>query len=111
MPRAHHYRDAAAWLRRLDGRIADDWATVRAATGPRLFLGGPAADVVEGLLVTAHDDLARARAELARLALICDRRAEICAGYAADLIRHGHLGVGDGATGPYPPPPAWWVEP
>lgn len=111
MPRAHHYRDAADWLRRTDFRLADDWRLVRAATRPGAIIGGPAADVLEGLWVSAHDDLVRAGAELVRLAHICDRRAEICSGYAADLVRYRQLGGRRTGAGSSPQPPAWWAEP
>lgn len=111
MPRAHHYREAAILLRGLDARMAHDWMTIRIASDPDRIANGPTGSLIGRTLDTAHGEMAQARVELHRLARICDRRAEMCAGFAADLLRHRRLVAATGTWSPPPTPPAWWVEP
>ena len=110
MPRAQDYREAAILLRRLDARLAHDWTRVRIASDPDRIAGGPTGSLIGRSIDTTHAELTRARVELERVARICDRRAEICAEFAADLVRHRQL-VATGTWSPPPTPPARWVEP
>lgn len=111
MPRAHEYREAASLMRRLEARVAHDWALVRITSDPDRISGGPTRSVIGRSLDTTDAELARARVELDRLARICDRRAEICAGFTADLLHHRHLVATTGVWSSPPAPPARWVEP
>jgi hypothetical protein len=111
MPRAHDYREAATRLRRLDRQLAHDWTVLRNAGDPTRIAGGPTRALIDDHLGAVDSEVLRARDELDRLARICDRRAEICAVYAADLVRHRHLLVSTGIWSAPPPPPAWWAEP
>lgn len=111
MPRAHEYREAASLLRRLDARIAHDWALVRITSNPDRIADGATRSLMERSLDTTEAELTRARVELDRLARICDRRAEICAGFTADLLHHRQLVAITGVWSSPPAPPARWVEP
>ena len=111
MPTAHEYRDAAIHLRRVDARLMDEWSLVRRATAPDRFAAGPVGALVDQRLDVVHALIGRTRLELARLAAICDRRAEICARYTADVRRHRRLAEALGSRTAPPAPPAWWVEP
>jgi hypothetical protein len=111
MPRAHEYRDAAIHLRRVDARLAYEWTLVRIATAPDRIAAGPLGALVEERLEAADARIGRTRLELARLAAVCDRRADICTRFTADVQRHRRLAETLGAWAPPPAAPAWWVEP
>lgn len=111
MPSAHEYRDAAAQLRSVALQLSDDAALIRPATDPDDLAGGPLAAVLDRALDAYLRQVERARDELARVAAICDARAEICDEFAASLRRHARL-VWSGETRAQPPTrPAWWVRP
>ena len=110
MPRAHDYREAASLLRHLDARVAHDWARVRLVTDPDRIAGGPTRSLIERSFDAIDVEVARARVELGRLARICDRRAELCADFTADLLRHRRLVAITGVASAPPAPPARWIE-
>lgn len=111
MPDAHDYRAAAVRLRRLGSQLVDDSVVVHAATDAARIVGGPIGTSIDRSRDAVVSDVENARAELDRLAGICDRRAEICARFTDDLVRHRHLAETVGRWVPAPVPPAWWVEP
>lgn len=116
MPNAHEYRDAAAQLRRIALQLVDDAALVRPAAEPDELAGGALAAVLDRALDAYVRHVELAREELARVASVCETRAEICDQFATALRRHARLArsaatwSGESWTPP-PSPPARWVRP
>lgn len=110
MPNAHDYHDAAHRLRHLAEQLGDVGRLALMAADPDRFAGGPLATVLRRSLDAHVRAVEQAGDELARLASVCDRRAEICEQYAAELGRHRLRTGGLGPWSPAPAPPAWWVE-
>ena len=110
MPTADEYHRAALHLRRVGARLAQNAIAVRAATDPDRIVGGPLRWTIELRLDSIRDEIEHAHAELDRLAAICERRAEVCARFAAELLHRRRLADSIGRRWVPPTPPAWWVE-
>ena len=107
MPTAADYRDAARRLRTQATSLhhAADSVPV---SGPHLL--GPAAERHTAAMAALRFRLGRAVDELAELAGVCDRRATVCAEYAAALRRYERLEWWQRLlTGP-PARPARWAD-
>ena len=109
MSRASTYRTAAADLRRASVQFAEvagvhhrTDATVIGAVGSVATIHDRSVDTVERHLATAVD-------EAARLAVECDRRADVCADYEREVAAWSSLPWIDRLTVPVPVPPARWV--
>jgi hypothetical protein len=111
VPTADDHHRAALHLRRLGARLARDELVMRTASDPARIARGPLGAMIDRSLDLVCSDVARARAELERLATICERRAEVCARYETELRRHRQLPEAIGRWSTAPVPPAWWVEP
>lgn len=108
MPNSQDYRAGAYHLRRSGELLLHRSRSVRRATDPSELCAGPLRTELDRSLGAVDAAVERAAGELERLAAICDRRAEICAAYAAELARHRET---FGRSVPPPEPPAWWVRP
>lgn len=109
MSRASSYRATAADLRRSSHDLADlallhrrlDAGTF-AAAGPVATLHDRSVEVVGAYLATASD-------EMSRLAVECDRRAEVCDAYDRSVRAWRDLPWIDRWSVSPPLPPAPWV--
>lgn len=110
MPNANDYRAAALRLRRLAAQLPHEARVARAAHAPADIAGVLVRTTLERSLDAVDTSVLRAAEALDRLAAICDRRAEICGAYAAQLDRHRRLVATLGSSTPPPARPAWWVD-
>ena len=109
MPTESQYRTAADEFRRRANtyRDAAAWAPPHPSTG---FTGdGPIADAVDDRFGGALRRLGTAAGELETVASECDRRADVCRGYYAELRAYAALPWHVREYALRPVRPAWWV--
>lgn len=109
MPTAADYRRAAVVFRRHSAEFADD-ARHRRLQGDVAFVG-PLADAHADAMTAIAADRGRAAETLRFLAVVCDRRAEVCEEYAHQLARwREHVSGHRGRAARRPEPPEPWVD-
>ena len=106
MSRASSYRAAADDLRRSSARFADLATTLRRNDADAIGAVGTVATIHERSVGTVCDHLAVAADEAARLALECDRRAEVCDEHDRHLTAWWSLPLDDRLSAPRPCAPA-----
>lgn len=110
MPTESQYRSAAGDFRMRANTFRDTaaWAPPRPSSG---FTGdGPIATAVDDGFAGALRRLVDAAGELDAVAGECERRADVCRGYYAELRAYASLPWHIREYVPYPARPAWWVE-
>lgn len=110
MPMAADYDGWAAELDEWAQALASDTELVWSAWAAGPITGGRRAQQAERAVVGLTERTADAAGDLGRLADECRRRAQVCAGYTADLVayersRAAHRDALTG-LGPEAPPPA-----
>lgn len=109
MPTESQYRSAADEFRTRAGTYRETaaWAPTQPASG---FTGdGPIATAVDDAFVGVLRRLTDAAGELDAVAGECERRAEVCRNYYAELRTYASLPWNVREHIPYPSRPAWWV--
>ena len=108
MPRAAEFRHAAQELRARSTACSD------AATAHRRHhlgkFGGPIGEIHDESVGAIAARFDRAGGELRSLAELCDRRADVCDDYAAQVARWFQLPDVARLLTPFPPRPATWVD-
>lgn len=108
MPRAMDYRLAARNFRSRRDRLAE--AGQRDRSVPTLTAVGPVAEYTDAAQLRLRQLFLTASAEFDALAGVCDRRADVCAAFAAELAAYERLDVWERIWVPRPRPPAAWVD-
>ena len=109
MPYEDDYREAAHRYRVMSEHLLQE-------AGPSGgwvlgFMGaGPVSEAVVASVERIRTRLARAGAELRHLAQTCDERADVCAGYARDLVRFNQLSWAERRRAVAPQRPARWAD-
>lgn len=106
MPRALDYRLAAQIFRYRRDSLAEAAHRDR----PVLAVSGPVADHTAAAQLRIRLLFLAASAEFAELAVVCDRRAELCAAYAAEVAAYERRDVWERIWVPWPRRPAGWVD-
>ena len=88
MPNAHEYRDGAARFRALGDVYLRQAALVSGWPVASHLGAGPVADAVSAGLGRSAGELVDAAAEMARLAGVCDTRAEVCEAYRRRVVEY-----------------------
>lgn len=109
MSRASSYRTAATDLRRAGAQFAEVAGAHRRTDASRIGAVGPVAVIHERSIEAVGGHLATAADEAARLAVECDRRADVCDEYDRRVAAWTALPWFDRLAVPPPVPPARWV--
>ena len=109
MSRASTYRTAAAELRRAGARFSEVAGAHHRVDASVIGAVGAVATIHERSVDTVGAHLATAADEAARLAVECDRRAEVCVEYEREIADWSVLPWLDRLAVPFPVPPARWV--
>ncbi len=110
MPSASDYRGAAERYRTIAEHLLREAGEI-ARWRPGFVAEGLVRDTIDASNERTRDHLRGAGDEMARLARVCELRADVCAQYARavrryrELVGHERLLVGP------PIPPASWVDP
>ncbi len=109
MPTAAEYRDAARRFRAAGENLLREAAEVaRWAQVP--FCGGPVRIAIDESLERVGVSLVDAGQQLTGLALVCDRRADVCVEFAGAVEHYQALTPVERLLRRPPSPPARWVE-
>ena len=109
MSRASSYRSAADDLRRTSDRLAEVAVVHRRTDATLIGAIGAVAAIHDRSIDTAGTHLAVAAHEAARLAVECDRRADVCDDYDRQVASWSALPWHERLVVPRPFPPARWV--
>lgn len=110
MPNAQAYRTAAERCRSVGRRLHDHADGLRRSASPDGVMSGPVADEMASLLDGWVHELTLASTQLDVVAMMCERRAEVCASYARAVQRYLAEPFLERITSAPPFPPAPWVE-
>ncbi len=108
MPRASDYRIAAHAFRSGRDRFAE--AAWRDRSVPTLAAAGPLVERSTAAALAIRHLYLRASVEFSELAAVCDRRAEVCDAYAAEVAAYERLDLWHRIGVPRPRRPADWVD-
>lgn len=108
MPRAVDYRLAAQIFRSRRDQLAE--AGHRDRSVPSLAAVGPVVEYTAAAQLRLRHLFLTASAEFDALAGVCERRADVCDAYAAELAAHDRLDVWERIWVPRPRRPATWVD-
>ena len=109
MSRSSAYRTAADDLRRASVQFAEVAGAHHRTDATVISAVGPVAMIHDRSIDTVGDHLSTAADEAARLAVECDRRAEVCDEYERQVVVWSSLPWLDRLAVPFPAPPARWV--
>jgi hypothetical protein len=110
MPTATDYRQAAARYRTTAEQLLRESAVVDGWRRAGLVGAGPVVDAVTDSVAEVRRHLETCGRELARLAVVCERRAVVCDAYADERRRYLALDPLRRLLVPAPPRPAPWVD-